>query len=320
MSELGFMGEFDPDGEEQSGSPDGVRKDEVKKTGESARADQPEQGNGKLPAGEESVKSDVSSAPGGKAEKGNESADKQRSLFDFKVDDSPPEPGAQAAKSSESGDDLEGGGDSHEPLSDGEDGDWLYNPTSLEMLRSHEGTDIPKASPFGYVSGARHPELADLDRYSQLVEAGSLWLPGVTPLLNAPGQSPLDRVPYYGRQLSLQCQDRSTHVLVLGKTGAGKNTRILDLLRFSALQDPNQTVISVSLKASDYGPIKRLVIRLVKSALWLILTTTAVVRASTRCVGRARTRRQISFGGWRIVHGILVRATPSSGRKCCGPG
>jgi hypothetical protein len=256
MSELGFMGEFDPDGEDQSDSPDGVRKDEVKKTGESARADQPEQGNGKLPAGEESVKSEVSFAPGGKAEKGNGAADKQGSLFDFKVDDSPPEPGAQAAKSSESGDDLEGGGDSHEALSDGEDGDWLYNPTSLEMLRSHEGTDIPKASPFGYVSGARHPELADLDRYSQLVEAGSLWLPGVTPLLNAPGQTPLDRVPYYGRQLSLQCQDRSTHVLVLGKTGAGKNTRILDLLRFSALQDPNQTVISVSLKASDYGPIK----------------------------------------------------------------
>lgn len=256
MSELGFMGEFDPEGEDHGESLDGVRKDEVKKTGESARSDKPEQGNEKLPAGEESVKSEASPASGGKAEKGNEFSDKQGALFDFKVDDSPPEVGAEEAKCSESSGSVDGGDAPNEPLSDGEDGDWLYNPTSLEMLRSIEGTDIPKPSPFGYVSGARHPELADLDRYSQLVEAGSIWLPGVTPLLNAPGQSPLDRVPYYGRQLTLQCQDRSTHVLVLGKTGAGKNTRVIDLLRFSALQDPNQTVISVSLKSSDYGPIK----------------------------------------------------------------
>jgi|GEM_PF-1170172 len=256
MSELGFMGEFDPEGEDHGDSPDGVRKDEVKKTGESARSDQPEQGNGKLPAGEDSVKAEASPASGNKAEQGSEFSDKQGALFDFKVIDSPPEDGPEDAKCSELSGSVEGGKVPSEPLSDGEDGDWLYNPTLMEMLRSIEGTDIPKPSPFGYVSGARHPESADLDRYSQLVEAGSIWLPGVTPLLNAPGQSPLDRVPYYGRQLTLQCQDRSTHVLVLGKTGAGKNTRVIDLLRFSALQDPKQTVISVSLKSSDYGPIK----------------------------------------------------------------
>ncbi|MFM7564616.1 MAG: hypothetical protein ACKO81_16490, partial [Planctomycetota bacterium] len=237
MSELGFMGDFDPEGEDHGDSRDGVRKDEVKKTGESARSDQPEQGNGKLPAGEDSVKAEASPASGNKAEQGSEFSDKQGALFDFKVADSPPEDGPEDAKCSELSGSVEGGKVPSEPLPDGEDGDWLYNPTLMEMLRSIEGTDIPKPSPFGYVSGARHPESADLDRYSQLVEAGSIWLPGVTPLLNAPGQSPLDRVPYYGRQLTLQCQDRSTHLLVLGKTGAGKNTRVIDLLRHSALQD-----------------------------------------------------------------------------------
>lgn len=256
MSELGFMGEFDPEGDDHGDSPDGVRKDERKKTGESAKADQPDQGNGKLPTGEDSVKSETSPASGSKAGKGNEVSEKQGALFDFKVDDSSPEAGVGDAKFSESSDNIDGGEVDGDSLSDGEDAEWLYDPTSPEMLRSFEGTDIPKPSPFGYVSGARHPELADLERYSQMAAAGSIWLPGVTPLLNAPGQSPLDRVPYYGGQLTLQCEDRSTHVLVLGKTGAGKNTRVIDLLRFFALKDPNQTVISVSLKSSDYGPIK----------------------------------------------------------------
>ena len=48
------------------------------------------------------------------------------------------------------------------------------------------------------------------------------------------------------------------HTMVIGPTGAGKNTTVIDPLRYSAIADPAQTVISFSLKAGDYGPIKSL--------------------------------------------------------------
>lgn len=133
---------------------------------------------------------------------------------------------------------------------------WVYDPTSWEMLRSDRGTDRPSPSPFEYVSGARHPVLADLERYLQGFESGALELPATVPLLRTPEHPVMEREPHYGLSLVWQSRERSTHAVVVGKSGGGKNTRFLDLTRYSAICDPGQTVISVSLKASDYGPTK----------------------------------------------------------------
>jgi ribosomal protein L7/L12 len=48
------------------------------------------------------------------------------------------------------------------------------------------------------------------------------------------------------------------HTMVLGPTGAGKNKKVIDALRYSAVKDPRHTAISFSLKTSDYGPMKAL--------------------------------------------------------------
>lgn len=133
---------------------------------------------------------------------------------------------------------------------------WIYDPTTMEMLRSEEGTDRPPKNPFEYVSGVRHPTLADLERYRQEFEPGSLELPSTVPLLRGPDQTGGERMPHYNLSLVWQSRERATHTIVFGKTGGGKNTRFIDLTRYSAICDPAQIVISVSLKASDYGPIK----------------------------------------------------------------
>ncbi|MFN6110583.1 MAG: type IV secretory system conjugative DNA transfer family protein [Planctomycetota bacterium] len=132
---------------------------------------------------------------------------------------------------------------------------WIYDPTSCDMLRSDQGTDRPPQSPFEYVSGARHPVLGDLQRYLQDFESGSLELPATVPLLRVAGHPVMQREPHYGLSLVWQSRERSTPAVVVGKSGGGKNTRFIDLTRYSALCDRSQTVISVSLKSSDYGPI-----------------------------------------------------------------
>ena len=133
---------------------------------------------------------------------------------------------------------------------------WIYNPTTWEMLSSDEGADRPPPSPFEYVSGARHPVLAELSRYLQDFEAGALELPATVPLLRDVDHPVMQREPHYGLSLVWQTRERATHAVVIGKTGGGKNTRFIDLTRYSAICDSSQTVISVSLKSSDYGPIK----------------------------------------------------------------
>jgi hypothetical protein len=61
----------------------------------------------------------------------------------------------------------------------------------------------------------------------------------------------------YGQDLVWQSEHRAMHLMVFGPTGAGKNTTVIDPLRFSSIADPSQTTVSFSLKAGDYGPVKK---------------------------------------------------------------
>jgi len=46
--------------------------------------------------------------------------------------------------------------------------------------------------------------------------------------------------------------------MVIGQTGGGKNNRVIDPLRASAIADPRHSVVSFSLKAADIGPIREM--------------------------------------------------------------
>jgi hypothetical protein len=87
---------------------------------------------------------------------------------------------------------------------------------------------------------------------------GSLLLPATIALVNQCSQNPLSRGAIYGQDLVWQSEQRAMHTMVFGPTGAGKNTKVIDPLRFSAIADPKQTVVSFSLKSSDYGPMRLL--------------------------------------------------------------
>jgi hypothetical protein len=139
-----------------------------------------------------------------------------------------------------------------------DDGFLSFDPTSDELLRTHGGRENPPADLFQYISGSRHTTPNDLRPYTMTRESGSITLPSTIPLLNEDESDPLRRSAVYGVDLTLQSQERSTHLLVLGLTGSGKNQLVIDPLRMSAITDPHQTVVSFSLKAGDAAPIAEL--------------------------------------------------------------
>jgi len=126
------------------------------------------------------------------------------------------------------------------------------------MLQTVDGRENPPSELFSWISGTRHPNLASLNLYLARPEPGSVTLPCSIPLLNRDASNPLQRAAVHGVDLTLQSQERSTHLLVLGLTGSGKNQRVIDPLRASAIADPAQTVVSFSLKSGDYGLVREL--------------------------------------------------------------
>jgi len=144
-------------------------------------------------------------------------------------------------------------------FSRGQDDDQLFfDPRSVELLRTRSGRENPAAEPFHYMSGTRHATLEDLQVYCGVPESGAITLPATVPLLSQEPDYPLRRTALYGQDLVLQSQERSTHTMVVGLTGAGKNQRVIDPLRMSALADRTQTVVSFSLKSGDAGPVREL--------------------------------------------------------------
>jgi len=99
--------------------------------------------------------------------------------------------------------------------------------------------------------------------------AGSMVLPATIALVNENPFDRLSRGAIYAQDLVWQSEKRAMHTMVIGPTGAGKNTTVIDPLRYSAIQDPYQTVVSFSLKSSDYGPVRRLCSRF-KKRLYVI--------------------------------------------------
>jgi len=127
----------------------------------------------------------------------------------------------------------------------------LWDPTSDDLLRTHGGRENPAAVPLIHLNGTGHPRLSDLHTYTGTPEPGAISLPSTILLVNQDAANPLERSCVYGVDLALQSAQRSTHLMVLGLTGSGKNQRVLDPLRASAIADPTQTVISFSLKPGD---------------------------------------------------------------------
>ncbi|TWU29853.1 type IV secretory system conjugative DNA transfer family protein [Bythopirellula polymerisocia] len=134
----------------------------------------------------------------------------------------------------------------------------FFDPTDPNVMRSQSQSEVPPKDYCRYYSGTRHPTPADISAYTSPAEPGAILLPATIPLLNTQPSDPLSREPIYGVDLVLQTQERATHTMVLGVTGAGKNTQVIDPLRYSAISDPHQSVITFSLKSSDYGPIAEL--------------------------------------------------------------
>lgn len=133
----------------------------------------------------------------------------------------------------------------------------VFDPTSIEMMKTLDGSENPPIHFTQYVSGSIHAGMSDLEEYLDPPESsGSMVLPSTIPLVNTNPADPLQREAVHGVNLVFQDRQRSTHLLVLGLTGAGKNTKVIDPLRASAIADPGQSIISCSLKAADIGPIR----------------------------------------------------------------
>lgn len=144
-----------------------------------------------------------------------------------------------------------------------------FDPTDPSILRTLSRVEIPTTDHCHYVSGTRHPTWEGIRELTMEAGAGSMVLPATVPLVN---QNPLDRLSreaIYAQDLVWQTEKRAMHTMVIGPTGAGKNTTVIDPLRYSAIQDPQQTVVSFSLKSSDYGPVRRLCSRF-KKRLYVI--------------------------------------------------
>ena len=136
--------------------------------------------------------------------------------------------------------------------------DIVYDPTSPEMMRTLNGSENPPPHFTQHVSGSIHTGLPDLEDYLAPPESGSMVLPSTIPLLNTNLADPLQREAVHGVDIAFQDRERSTHLMVIGLTGTGKNVRVIDPLRASAIADPGQIVISLSLKAADIGPIREM--------------------------------------------------------------
>jgi hypothetical protein len=134
--------------------------------------------------------------------------------------------------------------------------DW--DPTSPDILRSLSSRENPPREPFRHVSGMRHPRRDDCAEYLAAPQRGSVCLPATVPLWGSDTGNPLDRSAAYGVDLVLPNHRRATHVMALGVTGSGKNVRVIDPLRASAILDRGQTVVSFSLKSTDHGVIREL--------------------------------------------------------------
>lgn len=142
------------------------------------------------------------------------------------------------------------------PEDDDSGADW--DPTSPDILRSWSGRENPPREPFRHISGMRHPRRDDCADYLAAPQHGSVCLPATVPLWGSDTGNPLDRAAAYGVDLVLPSRMRATHVMALGVTGSGKNVRVIDSLRASAILDRGQTVVSFSLKATDHGVIREL--------------------------------------------------------------
>jgi hypothetical protein len=146
----------------------------------------------------------------------------------------------------------------HHRPGDENQGSFRFDPTDPTLMRTTSGIEIPESDYCHYVSGTRHPMLSELRAATMDAGPGSIVLPCTIPLLNENLRDRLSRGAVYGIDLVWQSEQRAMHTMVIGPTGAGKNTTVIDPLRYSAIADPAQTVISFSLKAGDFGPIKSL--------------------------------------------------------------
>ena len=127
-----------------------------------------------------------------------------------------------------------------------------FDPTRPDILESRNSSEIPAIEPFEFVTGTRHPTEQELARYFQQEDSGALVLPATIPLIGDPADSS-QRIPLYGREIVIPSETRASHTAIFAPTGGGKNTKLIEAARMRAIKDPNHTVISFSLKSSDYG-------------------------------------------------------------------
>ncbi len=132
-----------------------------------------------------------------------------------------------------------------------------FDPTSPDILESHNAKEIPEKEPFRFVSGTRHPSEKDLSPYFELSGSGSLILPATVPLVGHPNDNSR-RIALYSRDIVIPSEIRASHTAIFAPTGGGKNTKLIEAARLHALKDPDHTVINLSLKSADFGLTQRI--------------------------------------------------------------
>ena len=127
-----------------------------------------------------------------------------------------------------------------------------FDPTSPDILESHNAKEIPDNEPFEFVSGTRHPTEDNLRHLFELESAGSLVIPSTIPLVGHPNDNSR-RIGLYSRDIVIPSELRASHTAIFAPTGGGKNTKLIEAARMHALNDPTHTVINFSLKSADFG-------------------------------------------------------------------
>lgn len=131
-------------------------------------------------------------------------------------------------------------------------GPFRFDPTRPDILESRNSLEIPAIEPFEFISGTRYPTEQELARYFQSDTSGALVLPATIPLVGDPTNNS-QRIPLYGREIVIPSEIRASHTAIFAPTGGGKNTRLIEAARMRAIKDSNHTVVSFSLKSSDFG-------------------------------------------------------------------
>ena len=129
---------------------------------------------------------------------------------------------------------------------------WNMDHSDERYWMTDDGRDAPKEH-FRYLAGARYPseaELGNVIRRGAPRPGKALSFACVSPIVRrADGSRGVEHLCY----LSLDSKVRDAHVSVLGPTGTGKSTQVMQPAVLSDLEDQNRLTVMMGLKRENYA-------------------------------------------------------------------